>query len=97
MGFYRYVLIETFRNYGEPSSKNIRARPLPGQGLSTDMKVECSSKMRMKHPVGTIFKIRAQVTDRDGGGLFLYTSWQWTYEILTKEQADDYIATGGNK
>lgn len=67
MGYYRHVAIESFRNPGEPSSASIRARPLPGQGFDRDMRVECSSKMRNNHPVGTIFIVQAQVIDKDGG------------------------------
>ena len=44
--YYRYAIIETYRSYGESSRHSIRARPLPGQGLSTSLKVECSSSMR---------------------------------------------------
>lgn len=94
MSNYRTVAIETYRSPGEPSSAAVRARPLPGQGLSVDIKVECSKRMRTEYPVGTVFLVRAQVTDREGGSPFLYTSWQWPYEIVARDEAQRRIAQG---
>jgi hypothetical protein len=93
MGHYQRVAIETYRNYGEPSSKSIRARPLPGQGFSRNLNVECSSKMRQAHPVGTVFIVQAQLTNREGGPPFLYTSWQWGYEVVDEDEANSRIAS----
>lgn len=56
------------------------------------MKVECSSKMRDSQPAGTLFHIHAKITDREGGPDFLYTSFRWTYEIVTPERAMQIIA-----
>lgn len=94
MGDYRHVAIETFRNPGEPSSKSLRARPLPGQGLGSAMRVECSSKMRNAYPPGTVFIVQAQVTDRDGGPSFLYTHFNWPYSVVDRAEAEDRIARG---
>ncbi len=91
MSAYREIVIETFENPGEPAAENIRARPLPGQGLSTSMRVECSSKMREKHQVGTKLKIRAKVTDREGGTPFLYCHYSWPYEVLSDQEATEII------
>lgn len=91
MSDYRSVVIETYKAVGEPSGKKIRARPLAGQGLPTDMHVECSSSMRKSHPVGTKFLIKAKVTNREDGPPFLYTSWRWRYEVLSDEQATAYL------
>ena len=93
MSQYREVIIETYNPYGEPSSEKVRARPLPGQGLSPNMKVECSSKMREGHPAGTKFKIRAKITDRDGGTNFLYSHYNWPYEVVSDEEASEFISS----
>lgn len=95
MGYYRHVAIETFRNPGEPSSKSLRARPLSGQGLDTGMRVECSSSMRNGHPLGTVFIVQAQVTDREGGPAFLYTHFSWPYRVVARAEAEALIASGG--
>lgn len=94
MSHYRKVAIETIRNPAEPSSKSYRARPLPGQGLDTEMRVECSSKMRNAHPPGTVFIVTAKVTDREDGTPFLYTHFNWAYEIVARAEADSRIAQG---
>lgn len=88
---YRKVAIETFRNPGEPSSASIRARPLAGQGFSTSMRVECSSKMRKNYPLGTVFVVEAQLIDKEGGNQFLYTHYNWPYEVVAKNVAEQRI------
>jgi hypothetical protein len=92
MSYYRRVAIENFRNPGEPSSKRLRARPLPGQGLDIGMRVECSAKMREGHPLGTVFIVQAQVIDREGGPPFLYTHFNWAYEVVNRKEAENRIA-----
>jgi hypothetical protein len=94
---YREVLIETYRARGEPSSHDIRARPVSGQGFAWDMKVECSSKMRYGHPVGTKFIVNAKVTEREGGTPFLYTSWQWGYHVVTDAEAKKFLKSRNGK
>lgn len=47
------------------------------------MKVECSARMRNGHPVGTRFRIKAKVTDREGGTDFLYTHYKWPYQVVS--------------
>jgi hypothetical protein len=88
---YWEVLIETYRARGEPSGHDVRARPVPGQGFPRTMKVECSSSMRYRHPVGTKFIVRAKLTDREGGTPFLYTSWQWKYQVVSEAEAQKYL------
>jgi len=90
MSHYRDYIIQTYENLGEPSNKRVRARPLPGQGVSTDRKVECSEGMRLSHPIGTYFKVRCKVTDREGTP-FLYRHYTWSYEVITPEQAEKFI------
>lgn len=85
-----HIIIETFRQYGEPSSSKVRARPLAGQGLPTDLRVECSKKMRLDHPVGSLFKVWASVTDREGT-TFVYTNHRDGYERVTPAAAAAFI------
>jgi hypothetical protein len=91
MSHYRKVAIETFRNPGEPSSASIRARPLAGQGFSISMRVECSSTMRKNYPVGTVFVVEAQLIDKEGGNQFLYTHYNWPYEVVAKNIVEQKI------
>lgn len=91
MPYYRYFIIETYENKGEPSSKKIRAHPLPGQGVSTSLNIECSAGMRDSHPPKTLFKVRCKVTDREGTK-FLYRYYRWPYEVITRAEAEEFIA-----
>lgn len=90
MSHYRYFIIETYENRGEPSNKKVRARPIAGQGVSTFLNVECSSAMREAHPPGTLFKVDCKVTDRQGT-TFLYRHFSWPYQIVTSDQALQFI------
>lgn len=38
---------------------------------------ECSRKLFYDYPVGTKFLLKAKLTDREGVGLFFYTSFRW--------------------
>lgn len=94
MTCYQNIAIQTYRNSGEASSKSIRARPLPAQGIATTMKVECSAEMRTAHPIGTVFIVKAKIISRGGGSPFVYTSWQWPYTITTLKEAQSQIDSG---
>ena len=59
MSNYRKIVIETYSGAREGSTGAPPARPLPGQGLDTNLKVECSGSMRRNHPIGTKFLIEA--------------------------------------
>jgi hypothetical protein len=91
MSDYLYVIIETYLAIGESSKHSIRARPLLGQNIPTNMKVECSSKMRKSHPVGTKFKIKAKIKDNEELQPCLYTSYKWSYEVVSDAKANQFI------
>lgn len=80
---FRILLVESYdaRYQGDPR-RPVRVRPCEGQDLPTNINVECPKELKQKYPVGTIFKIRAKLTDREGGGLFLYSHHSWSYEVI---------------
>ena len=94
MSHYRFVAIESFQNPGEPSCASVRARPLSGQGLNTSMRVECSSKMRENYPLGTVFIIKAQTINKEGGKDFLYAHYNSPYTVVTRFEAEAKIKNG---
>lgn len=87
---YRYVIIEIFRAHGEASRHEIRARPLPGQGLDVDTRVECSTQIRREKHVGKLFKIRAKIKETSMKPQ-LYSHYSWGGEPITKSEADKFI------
>lgn len=60
----------------------VHIRPVPGQGVDTAMHVECSKSLSRDHPVGTKFRLRAKITDREGSRPFLYSYFGWPYEVV---------------
>src|SRR5260370_42273738 len=89
---YQKIAIQTYRRvYGEQSKHEIRVRPLSGQNFPKTMNVECSVAMRVNHPVGTCFIVRATVKRREGGPPFLYTSWQWPHKRVSLSMARKFV------
>lgn len=44
---------------------------------------ECSKNYFYEYPVGTQFKLKAKLTDRQGRGMFFYSHFSWApYEII---------------
>jgi hypothetical protein len=62
----------------------VHIRPCEGQGFPRNMHVECSKSLSRNYPVGTRFRIRAKLTDREGEGDFLYSYFGWKYDVLSK-------------
>ena len=60
----------------------VHVRCCLGQNYPQSLQVECPKKLTTDYPVGTRFKIRAKLTDREGGGEYLYSYFGWKYEVL---------------
>ncbi|MGY4499391.1 hypothetical protein ACVWYH_003322 [Bradyrhizobium sp. GM24.11] len=60
----------------------VHIRPI--QEFPTHLRVECSKDLMNPriHPVGTRFRLRVKLTDREGGGEFLYSYFGWPVEIV---------------
>lgn len=61
----------------------VHVRPVPGQPFSPALQVECAKQLTRDYPVGTRFRLRAKLTDREGGGEYLYSSYRWRVEVLS--------------
>jgi hypothetical protein len=57
-----------------PRSTNRR----PRQGL----RVRFPKSLRRAYPIGTLFRVYAKLTDREGGGEFVHTNHAWDVEVL---------------
>jgi hypothetical protein len=82
---YRYVIVESYY----PASTSglhgpIHIRPIAEQPFPTHLHVECSKDLvdPNKFPVGTRFRVRAKLTDREGGGQFLYSYFGWPVAVI---------------
>ena len=82
LGPYKACVLETYHEVKSGKKRHIHARPVTGQeDFPAKLDAECCRYMRENYPVGTIFLVWAIVTDRKGTD-FVYTSWQWPYEIV---------------
>lgn len=74
---YQSVIVETYKADRTSGLHGpVHVRPVAGQGLATTLRVECSKKLINDYPVGTKFKLRAKLTDREGSGEFIYSSYR---------------------
>jgi hypothetical protein len=93
---YQEVVVESFSLVSSDRSGHhgeVHIRPLPGQKCGTHLFVECSKRLMDPSicPVGAKFKIRAKLTDRQGGTKFLYSYHGWKVEVLSDEEAAAFI------
>ncbi|WLQ16558.1 hypothetical protein O5O45_11565 [Hahella aquimaris] len=81
---YETVLVESYIPH-DLSGKHgkVHIRPVSGGKYPVTLNVECSKKLSRNYPVGTKFKLQAKLTDREGGGEFLYSYHGWKYEVVS--------------
>lgn len=73
------VKCESFK---DPETGRIRVRPVPGQGVSTKLLIECSSNERKAHKIGTKFKTdNVKVCKKTDGRIYLRAKDQMIYKI----------------
>ena len=81
---YQDVIVESFRESGSGLHGDVHIRPVAGQGYPDGIRVECSKSLSYAFPVGTRFKIKAKLTDKEDGTEFLYSYFGWKPEVLRK-------------
>lgn len=89
------VIVETFRNPGEPSNANIRVRPVDSRFPST-MRVQCSRSLRNRFPPRTRFKLPVEVVHR-GAARFLRVVGNPPWIPLTSEARHDKAVVPSRK
>lgn len=80
---YSQVVVEAYYAVKGGKSSRIHVRPAADQAYQQTMDVECSRTMRKAYPVGTKFRIWAKETDREGGKPFLYSHFDWPFEVIS--------------
>ena len=91
------IIVESFIAFGEKSGSPIRIRPLPGQGFRTDIRVECSKKMRVSFPIGQKFCIKVKVTSMLNGPDFLYSNYRDTWNPVSDDEVNIFITKSFKK
>jgi hypothetical protein len=81
---YAWIVVESFYPTNTSGLHGpVHIRPIEGQGYPTSLFVECSKALVRDYPVGTRFRIKAKLTDREGGGEFLYSYFGWKYDVIS--------------
>jgi hypothetical protein len=82
---YHLVVVESviLKNSSGHRGK-VHLRPIEGQPFKQSVLLEGPKAMIdvSRYPVGTKFRVRAKLTDRENGGEFLYMHWSWPYEVI---------------
>lgn len=91
-GNYQHYIVTSTRATRPASTAGLKIKPLSGQGLVDDTRVECASEMLSNHAEGSIFKIRAKLTNTEGTAPFLDSLQTSPYEVLTPEEAKSFIS-----
>lgn len=84
------IIIETFRNPGEPSSSKVRVRPLSGQ-FKESFRVWCSQAMRRAQPVGALFRVNVTRVDQPDGESYLRIGLHDPWEPVSHDEAEKFI------
>jgi hypothetical protein len=82
---YHYVVLESFIPTSSSGHRGkVELRPVPGQIFGTHLLSESPRAMvdTSVYLPGTKFRIKAKLTDREGGGEFLYSHWSWQFEVI---------------
>jgi hypothetical protein len=79
---YRTVVVESYRESGSGLHGDVHIRPVASEGFARGIRVECSKVLTRDFPVGTRFRIKAKLTDKESGGEFLYSYFGWKFEVL---------------
>lgn len=89
---YCCIAVENFiPDLYEPTSSVIRVRPLADQNVSQNLRVECSKGcLRSSFPLGTVFLLKAKLTNRQGAP-FIYSYFNHPFYVIKREDAERLI------
>lgn len=84
------IVVELFRNQGEPSTRPIRVRPIQGQ-FKENYRVWCSVAIRESKPIGTLFRVRATFVRQPHGETYLRIGLDDPWLPITAAEARKFI------
>jgi len=85
------IIVEIYRNPGEPSSRPVRVRPLPCQPYSENCHVWCSSGQRRANPQGSLFRVHVSLVHQPKKGSYLRIGINSPWTPVTSEEAKRFI------
>ena len=82
---YHFIIVESF----EPEATSglhgaVHIRPAKDQVFDQSLHVRCPKEMTdtSRYPLGTKFRLRVKLTDREGSRPFLHAPHQWGYSVV---------------
>jgi hypothetical protein len=83
-GDYCEIIVETYQTGVMSLGHNgVVVRPIAGQAYPPNLNVQCSREINRDFPVGTRFRLKVKLTDKEGSGPFLYSSYKWPFTVVT--------------
>jgi len=80
---YFHIVVESFRPKSTSARHGeIHVRPAPRQVFPQSLFVSCSRRMVTDYPVGTRFRIKAKLVEKDTGAEFLYCYHGWPFDVV---------------
>lgn len=80
---YKYINVKSVSTKVKGKHGDVHIMPLPNQEPYLDtMYVECSKTLSNDYEVGTRFRIKAKIVHPEGKASFVYTHYNWDYEVL---------------
>ena len=81
---YRYIEVESYLERGSSLHGPVHIRPVAGGPYPADIRVECPREMRdtKRYKLGTKFRLKVKLTDKEGGSDFLYSHHSWPFTVL---------------
>ncbi len=68
---YVEIIVESYWHSGRGKRSTICVRPIAGELYPQNLDVACSRTIREGYPVGTRFRARVKLTNREGSGDYL--------------------------
>ena len=89
-------MVETFYAFGEGSRNRVRVRPIASEGFAPNVRVQCSTRMRKEHPVGTLFRLYLYPRDAGASPMLSARNSEY-YEIVDPEEIEKSKAAKKNR
>jgi hypothetical protein len=82
---YSYIIVESYKPKNTAGLHGeVHIKPIAGQEPYTEnMHVECSKVLINDYEIGTRFRIKAKITNREGGTPFAYSHYTWKFEVVS--------------
>jgi hypothetical protein len=84
---YHWIVVESFVPLSTSGLHGVvHIRPAPNEMFEQTLHVRCPKAMSDNYPVGTRFRLRVKLTDKEGSRSFLHAPHQWPFHVLDDDE-----------